>query len=101
VVNAVERGDHIEAGGPHRQRFGGCQQRHHPEGVAAAGGFELCQHGRRDVGCGQPRAAGQQGAQQPCVPACPAADIQARDGRPGRSWPIARTGASSVVRSDS
>jgi hypothetical protein len=79
VVNAVERGDQVEAGGPQRQLFGGCQQRHHPAGVAAAGGVELCQHGCRDVGRGQQRAVGQQGAQQSCVPSGPAAGIQAGD----------------------
>ena len=79
VVNAVERGDHIEAGGPQRQLFGGCQQRHHPTGVAVVAGLELCQHGRRDVAGGQPRAVRQQGAQQPRVPSGPAADIQAGD----------------------
>jgi hypothetical protein len=79
VVHAVERGDHIQAGGPYRQLLGGGQQRDHPERVAAAGGLELGQHGRRDVGRRQPRAAGQQGAQQPRVPSRPAADIQAGD----------------------
>jgi hypothetical protein len=84
VVNAVERGDHIEAGGPQRQLFGGCQQRDHPPGVAVAAGPELCQHGRRDVACGQQRAPGQKGAQQPRVPARPAADIQGGDGAAGQ-----------------
>jgi hypothetical protein len=37
VVNTVERGDHIEAGGPHRQLLGGCQQRYHLKGVAPVG----------------------------------------------------------------
>jgi hypothetical protein len=71
-LNAVTQ---VEAGGPQRQLFGGCQQRHHPEGVAVVGGVELCQHGRRDVAGGQQRAVGQQGAQQPCVPSRPAAGI--------------------------
>ncbi len=80
MVNAVERGDQIQAGGPQRQLFGGCQQRHHPTGVAAVAGLELCQHGRRDVARDQQRALGQQRAQQPRVPSRPAADIQAGDG---------------------
>jgi hypothetical protein len=84
VVNAVERGDQVEAGGPQRQLFGGRQQRDHPEGVAAAGGLELCQHGRRDVGRGQQRAVRQQPARQPRVPSRPAADIQAGDGAVGQ-----------------
>ena len=80
MVNAVERGDQIQAGGPQRQLFGGCQQRHHPTGVAAVAGLELCHHGRRDVARDQQRALGQQRAQQPRVPSRPAADIQAGDG---------------------
>jgi len=35
VVNAVERGDQVEAGGPQRQLLAGGQQRHHPEGCRA------------------------------------------------------------------
>ncbi len=84
VVNAVERGDQVQAGGPQRQLFGGRQQRHHPRGVAAAGGLELCQHGRRDVGRGQQRAVRQHSAQQPRVPSRPAAGIQAGDGAAGQ-----------------
>ncbi len=84
VVNAVERGDQVQAGGPQRQLFGGRQQRDHPPGVAAAGGPELCQHGRRDVGRGQQRAVRQQSAQQPRVPSRPAAGIQAGDGAAGQ-----------------
>jgi hypothetical protein len=83
VVHAVERGDQVEAGAPQGQFFGRCQQRGHLLGVALAGGVELCQHGRRDVGRGQPRAAGQHRAQQPGVPARAAADIQAGDGAAG------------------
>ena len=56
-------------GGPQWQFFGRCQQRGHFIGVALAGGLELCQHGRRDVAGGQPRAVRQHSAQQPCVPA--------------------------------
>jgi len=77
VVNAVERGDQVQAGGPQRQLFGGGEQRHHPRGGA---GRELGQHGRRDVGCGQQRPGRQQLAQQPRVASRPAADIQAGDG---------------------
>jgi hypothetical protein len=84
VVNAVERGDQVQAGGPQRQLFGGRQQRDHPIRVAAAGGPELCQHGRRDVGRDQQRAVRQQSAQQPRVPSRPAADIQAGDGAAGQ-----------------
>ena len=80
VVNAVERGDQVQAGGPQRQRFGGCQQRHHPPGVAVVAGLELGQHGRRDVAGGQQRPVRQQLAQQPRVPSGPAAGIQAGDG---------------------
>ena len=83
-MHAVERGDQVEAGGPQWQLLGRCQQRGHLIGVALAGGLELCQHGRRDVGRGQPRAAGQHSAQQPCVPARAAADIQASDGPAGQ-----------------
>ena len=52
--------------------------------MAAAGGPELCQHGRRDVGRDQQRAVRQQPAQQPRVPSRPAADIQAGDGAAGQ-----------------
>jgi hypothetical protein len=80
VVNAVERGDQVQAGGPQRQLSGGGEQRHHPRGAAAGAGRELGQHGRRDVGCGQQRPVRQQLAQQPRVPSRPAAGIQAGDG---------------------
>ena len=83
-MHAVERGDQVQAGGPQRQLFGGRQQRDHPTGVAAAGGPELCQHGRRDVGRDQQRAVRQQPAQQPRVPSRPAADIQAGHGAAGQ-----------------
>jgi hypothetical protein len=80
VVNAVERGDQVQAGGLQRQLFGGCSQRHHARGVTVVAGLELCQHGRRDVACGQQRPVRQHPAQQPRVPSRPAADIQAGDG---------------------
>jgi hypothetical protein len=80
VVDAIERGDQVQAGSPQRQLFGGCPQQHHARGVAMAAGPELCQHGRRDVACGQQRPVRQQPAQQPRVPSRPAADIQAGDG---------------------
>jgi hypothetical protein len=32
VVHAVQRGDQVQAGGPQRQLFGCCEQRHHPPG---------------------------------------------------------------------
>ncbi len=41
VVNAVEGADHVEAGAPQRQLFGGCQRRNHPAGAAVVAGREL------------------------------------------------------------
>jgi hypothetical protein len=59
-------------------------QQGHLIGVALAGGRELCQHGRRDVAGGQPRAVRQHSAQQPCIPSRAAADIQAGDRAAGQ-----------------